>query len=343
MNYEKIENFFQDKNYKFEILDKFNIFLNIDRIKFFNNSNYNNINAISAAYHLDNKNKLKKGGLFFFNINETYKLNLLKENNIFTDYGILDIKFNKENSKLFCANSNYTYSIYDFNTNKIDNYLLKEKKEDLPIDIIELYNNNEKCLFGSNDGYFIYYDLIKNKEIFNKKIHDYGIWSLFILNDNLFLSGAEDNLLKLHDIRTKNTISICKEYNSSINYISKLNFNDNILFTGGYEEKILLFDIRNFPKSCKEIKTNHSIWDCKLTNYKNKNLIFMSSSYEGFNIYEIDNDLNMKHIFRMPVTEKEDIFHKTIVYGLDIINKNNKIDVLSCSFYDNLIMHWNFI
>ena len=69
----------------------------------------------------------------------------------------------------------------------------------------------------------------------------------------------------------------------------------------------------------------------------------MSSSYEGFNIYEIDNDLNMKHIFRMPLTEKEDIFHKTIVYGLDIINKNNKIDVLSCSFYDNLIIHWNFI
>lgn len=50
MNYEKIENFIQDKNYKFEILDKFNIFLNIDRIKFYNNSNYNNINAISLSF-----------------------------------------------------------------------------------------------------------------------------------------------------------------------------------------------------------------------------------------------------------------------------------------------------
>ena len=77
----------------------------------------------------------------------------------------------------------------------------------------------------------------------------------------------------------------------------------------------------------------------------NKNLLLMSSIYEGFNIWEIepDNDYNMKHILRLPVTKNKDIFHGTIVYGIDIQKKDdNSIDILSCSFYDNLMMYWNY-
>jgi hypothetical protein len=71
----------------------------------------------------------------------------------------------------------------------------------------------------------------------------------------------------------------------------------------------------------------------------------MSSIYEGFNIWEIDqnDNLNMNHLLRLPLTKNEDVFHKTIVYGIDIKkNDNNSIDILSCSFYDNLIMYWNY-
>jgi hypothetical protein len=52
----------------------------------------------------------------------------------------------------------------------------------------------------------------------------------------------------------------------------------------------------------------------------------------------------MNHLLRLPVTEKENKFHKTIVYGIDIKKKENeeKINILSCSFYDNLIMYWDY-
>ena len=51
----------------------------------------------------------------------------------------------------------------------------------------------------------------------------------------------------------------------------------------------------------------------------------------------------MNHILRLPVTKNENIFHGTIVYGIDIKNNNNNsIDILSCSFYDNLMMYWNY-
>jgi len=70
----------------------------------------------------------------------------------------------------------------------------------------------------------------------------------------------------------------------------------------------------------------------------------MSSIYEGFNIWEIEhNDYNIKHVLRLPVTKNKDLLHGTIVYGIDIKNKdNNSIDILSCSFYDNLMMYWNY-
>ena len=64
------------------------------------------------------------------------------------------------------------------------------------------------------------------------------------------------------------------------------------------------------------------------------------SLYEGFNIWEIDSSLNMNHLLRLPVTKDQDLYHKTIVYGIDIKDKKDCVDILSCSFYDNLIMHW---
>ena len=86
------------------------------------------------------------------------------------------------------------------------------------------------------------------------------------------------------------------------------------------------------------------IWDMRQEKLKDKNLIFMACSYEGFNIWDVNIQFDMNHLLRLPVTEKENKFHTTIVYGIDIKKKKNeeKINILSCSFYDNLIMYWDY-
>ena len=126
----------------------------------------------------------------------------------------------------------------------------------------------------------------------------------------------------------------------------KCDLSKNILLTGSYDEKIIFFDIRNFPKELKCVKTEHSTWDIKQESIKDKNLLLISSIYEGFNIWEINNnkEYDMKHILRLPLTKDKEIFHKTIVYGVDTEKsiRNNSIDVLSCSFYDNLMIYWNY-
>ena len=78
-----IENLIEDKNYKYEILDKYICTQNIDRIKFYRNEGKNSkIKALSAGYHLDKETQKKTGGLFFFDISENNKLIPIETENI---------------------------------------------------------------------------------------------------------------------------------------------------------------------------------------------------------------------------------------------------------------------
>ena len=355
-----IENLIENENYKYKIYDKYTCEQNIDRIKFYKNDIKNpKINLLSAGYHLDKNTQKKSGGLFFFNIDQNHKLIPLKEENIVLDYGILDIKFSK-NNLIFTANSDYSYTVFDLinnSNNKIYLYEQEEKKEknEITNDIIEMDNSEQKIFSGTNDGNIYIHDLIKHKNIFTiNKAHEYGIWSLKLLdNNNIILTGGEDAKIKLWDIRDKSTkenIVNDKSYQSSINYIDLLKYDlsKNALVTGSYDEKIIFFDLRYFPKELKSVKTEHSTWDIKQTSLGDNHLFLISSIYEGFNIWEIDKDYDMKHLLRLPVTKDKDIFHKTIVYGVDFENNFgnhnsvNSVDILSCSFYDNLMMYWNY-
>ena len=345
-----MENLIENENYKYEIYDKYICTQNIDRIKYFENKEKNNkIKALSAGYHLEKETQKKKGGIFFFNISKERKLIPLETENIFLDYGILDIKFSKDNNFIFTANSDYSYTLFNLQQNSqnkiyLDNKNINEEKKKITNDVIEINSKEEKIFLGTNDGDLFIEDFETSKNLLHiKNAHEYGIWSIHLLeNENIFLSGAEDAQIKIWDIRCeegnnsyKNINKNNKTYQSSINFIDNLkcDLTNNILITGSYDEKIVLFDIRNFPKELKTIKTEHSVWDMKQNIIEDKNILFISSIYEGFNIWEIEpnNDYNMNHILRLPITKNENIFHGTIVYGIDIKNINNKyIDILFC-------------
>jgi hypothetical protein len=76
----------------------------------------------------------------------------------------------------------------------------------------------------------------------------------------------------------------------------------------------------------------------------------MACIYEVFNIYNFSNEASnmcLDNIYRMNIGDKalnsngkEISLHNAIVYGVDSIVSNDGIYIVSCSFYDNLIMFW---
>lgn len=347
-----VKNMKKNEN-NFEILNKFICTQNIDRIKYYNDISFPEINTLAVGYHLDKKTNTKSGGIFPFTIEEdTGVLTPIKEKTFLLDYGILDIKCISKSGKqlLYTANSDYSFSIFDFSSQTSIKHSLNESMKEITCNTLEIFPQNDsdnKLILVTNDGYHHIYDINTFKKISSIKSHEYGIWSLYILDNNTFITGSEDNSIKQWDIReplnNKPTAMNNKSHQSSINSITKLNINNNILMTGSYDEKVTFFDIRNLFTEVNQVKTEHSTWDIKQTkSHSGKNLILMASIYEGFNIWEIDLSLNMNHLLRLPVKKDQDLYHKSIVYGIDIRDKKDCVDILSCSFYDNLIMHWKY-
>lgn len=130
------------------------------------------------------------------------------------DYGILEYKINQENNLLFTANSNCTFSVFSIDKDientqspfelKINNKIAENVNNNC-CNFIELNKfNKEQILLAMNDGNFNLFDLNKQEYIFQQKAHEYGLWSSFIIDENTFLTGSEDSLLKMWDIRSKN-------------------------------------------------------------------------------------------------------------------------------------------
>jgi len=125
----------------------------------------------------------------------------------------LEFKIHQDQNLLFSANSNCTFSVFsiDKNIENSDspfdikmNQNLAENENNNCCNYIELNKyNKEQVLLSINDGGFNVYDLNKQESIFKQKAHEYGLWSSFIIDENTFLTGSEDSLLKMWDLRSK--------------------------------------------------------------------------------------------------------------------------------------------
>lgn len=95
-------------------------------------------------------------------------------------------------------------SSLEFNLYKNYNFVEDENKSDNCCNFIELSKYREETvLLAMNDGSFSLFDQTSEKIFFSKKGHEYGLWSTLFLNENVFLTGSEDSMLKMWDIRQK--------------------------------------------------------------------------------------------------------------------------------------------
>lgn len=293
--------------------------------------------AYYACYHLDTKTQQKSGLLErqIISIDNRDKPMTIKieepENEHILDYGILDFNFNLEHTKIYTANSNGSYSVFNNFCELITNTSISINN---CTNIIET-KLKDHLLLGFNEGELGLIDLQINKSIYLNKIHEYGIWALEVLNPNTILTGADDNTVYITDKRNLDCRIPYKEHKAGITKIARLENEENLVIVGSYDENISIFDVR-YP-SCSVSKQNLecSIWEIKQNRFKGRDLLSISCIYDGLKVYELDRD--KKSLNR--VFEFEE--HKSIVYGLDSLVLDDGLLYMSCSLYDNKICYWD--
>jgi len=264
------------------------------------------------------------------------------ENTINLDCGVLDIKLIENNKLIVTANSNDTFSIIKLfsNEDKMTFELLKtvnfnSTKTDT-CNVVDINLNTNNLLFGLNDGTIKSYDYANESFNYSQKQHDYSIWSILSYDTNTFYSGSDDSKILAWDIRENKSINFNKEHTAGVTSLYRDITNDNVIISGSYDERINHIDVRKPRTSLGSFKSGKTVWDFKQANYHDKNLFFVSCIYDGFKVYaKQENTYNLEEILDFPE-------HQAIVYGVDIKQNESSIDVVSCSFYDNLICSWNF-
>jgi hypothetical protein len=175
----------------FNLKDKLIVEKNVDRTRF-----YKENLSIQACYHLENGNKT---GIIYINqITPDLKFNLIKKQNY--DYGILDIKF--DDSGIYTSNSDSSFTLLTDSLDLIHNHKLSIAENN---SCNTLDKRDNLLLLAMNDGSHYLYD-INSSVVSANKAHEYGLWSIYWYSDTNYLTGSEDSILKLWDIREKEYI-----------------------------------------------------------------------------------------------------------------------------------------
>ncbi|VIO92752.1 WD domain protein, putative [Brugia malayi] len=112
------------------------------------------------------------------------------------------------------------------------------------------------------------------------------VWTTTWLDTNCILSGGEDNLLKLWDLRlgTKQPVTVNKTHQCGV--ISLHTENSEYVISGSYDDHLHRIDLRNFAQYILDKKINGSAWSIRIAD---ENSYVVSCMYGGWIVMKKDN------------------------------------------------------
>jgi WD40 repeat protein len=323
--------------------------------------------------NFSNKNGETEIEIHNSNYENSKELKVEQGDQINLPYGILDFKYSKiyttQNSNcdtdndsisqinIFTANSNCSFSIFNLSNStsklkELEIFPLPSLDTECTCNTLDITNitQDSTVLLAMNDGYHHIFDLNKSQISQSIKSHDYGLWSCLFTDTNTYITGSEDSVLKLWDRRESKPVMKNLHHTASITciYKDKLKEQENTIITGSYDENFTVIDLRSFDKVMHRQKVDCAIWDINQQTHKGKKILLMASIYEGFNIFEYNNEnlYSLSNLLSIKIGEesKEGIqMHNSIVYGVDAVKCEEDLYITSCSFYDNLVLYWKLL
>ncbi|OZC08474.1 hypothetical protein X798_04535, partial [Onchocerca flexuosa] len=144
------------------------------------------------------------------------------------------------------------------------------------------------------------------------------VWTTIWLDTNCVLSGGEDNLLKLWDLRldTKQPINVNKTHQCGV--ISLHRENSKYIISGSYDDHIRRIDLRNFVQCIFDRKMNGSAWSIRTAD---ENSYIVSCMYGSWIMIEKEN---------FDILQKNDKLGEKLLYDADFSPETSV--VVSCTF-----------
>lgn len=254
--------------------------------------------------------------------NETNLINSLKENDVYSS-----LKFQKKNKEILATGTNNGFfELFDVYSNTV---LRKYKKDSGRISAIDW--SGQLVANGSKFGKIILRDIRQKENSVNKLFsHTQEVCSLRFspFNQNLLLSGGNDDKAFLYDLRKMKDIFKIEEHKAAIKAISWHCTKPNIFITGGgsVDRKICIWD-SNKLSLVKKLKKNSQI--CNL-GYTKDGLIIASQGFPLNNLEILDpNTLETLEEFK---GHSERILYMAL---------NHTLDMAITGSPDETIRFWN--
>ncbi|XP_034935235.1 diphthine methyltransferase [Chelonus insularis] len=314
---------------------------------------------------IDTKPQIRLGKIFLFQVIKVGKLKLLQELEV---SGVLDIKWAhvrcQENILFGIVNSVGFLQIYKLHTDddlKVE--LLTERKvREVEGEILALSLDwdtgkspregvkEEKISVSDSKGFVSIFHLIQGQLNFigSQKAHEFEAWitAFDSWDSNIIYSGGDDCKFKRFDIREEMTLMKCNQvHEAGVTSLHSNSSQEFCLASGSYDEKLRLWDTRNFRRPVSEITLGGGVWRLKWDPFYNPHRYLLAACmYGGFRLIDCQNQENPKII-------EEYNEHKSIAYGCDwcyfpsdqIIKKlqfeeyQKPVLVTTCSFYDHTL------
>ena len=182
--------------------------------------------------------------------------------------------------------------------------------------------------------------------------------------NNLVLSGGDDCILKLWDVRTDLSTPLAKvgntEFDAGVTAVSHHPTVEHVAAVGSYDEVVRLYDVRNWKEPLCRVNVGGGVWRIRW-HPKVEGRILVGAMHGGCRIVTVDglggSDVSETDAVLKTQIESEFTKHESMAYGADWVVGEGFGDyaadndgesspsmineyAASCSFYDRRVCLW---
>eukprot|EP01068_Selenidium_serpulae_P013930 Selendium_serpulae@DN6027_c0_g1_i4.p2 len=163
-----------------------------------------------------------------------------------------------------------------------------------------------------------------------------------IASDQCVATGADDCCLKLWDTRAgfaAPTAQNKKHHTMGVTSLAFSPIEQNVLYSGSYDEYLRVWDKRDLSKPITDIKTAGGIWRIRFDSTNPKGNLMLACCYGGSQVYHhsTGSPPNLLQLEASFEAQSE----TTLSYGITRCGSSRESEIYaSCSFYEQLVSFW---